>query len=756
MAEMLIVVGIIVVLMGVAAVGIIVHLRGLAKVEYDGYAREIFVAAQNHLTMAESQGYLGRTEFGGDDSEDGVYYFVVNVSGDTPEYTSVTDNTTVLNLMLPTGSVDETVRLGGKYIVRYHRASAQVLDVFYWETSGRYAHTYDNNYSDFLSKRGDKNALKTYTDSSVIGYYGGVDAANLTWGEKLTAPTISVTNAERLTVTVTDNSSDAAKGTAGYTLRLVITGKQSGAVKTVVLTTRGADSTTYSSDGRFSGTGPYTYILDDVTDVSGANLHFANLAADSGTFIPGEDITLKAVASNSAVLTNVAESSTAAVNSLFGDGTAVNGADSTAVVSNVRHLENLSQDISNVNDSASTVQYTSARQTVDLSWPVFKAAMGDSDLSVTTADYYPALSTGTASAKGTFMPVNPAAGLDYDGQNHSITRVTVSVSGAGEHGGLFGSFTGGSISNLTLVDFSVAAGGTGLNAGALAGSVSGTTVSNVLAYNSAAFDSASAPTVTGTGSVGGLVGSATNGSTVTGSAAALVVSSSGSAAGGLIGSVSGGSVTNSYSGGHTVNGAYSTTAYNVTADSGSAGGLLGVTDGAAVTGCYSTCSASGGATSGGLLGNMGGGSIANSYSVGLVGGSGNKGALVGWVSSGKDGGSAVEISGLYLDIGSYSGSPVSACNLAGGLALQPLAGGENPVRPMDFNTSVFSDATPATGAAVPYDNALKVPGNSGTTNPTYHFKTVAQLTGDSTLGGHLSTHYGDWPLPETTFINTRS
>lgn len=737
MAEMLIVVGIIVVLMGVAAVGIIVHLRGLAKVEYDGYAREIFVAAQNHLTMAESQGYLGRDKFGGDDSEDGVYYFVVNVSGDTPEYTSVTDNTTVLNLMLPTGSVDETVRLGGKYIVRYHRASAQVLDVFYWETSGRYAHTYDNNYSDFLSKRGDKNALKTYTDKSVIGYYGGVDAANLTWGEKLNAPTISVTNAERLTVTVTDNSSDAAKGTAGYTLSLVITGKQSGAVKTVVLTGT-------PSDSRLSGTGPYTYVLDDVTIINSIdpNHHFSALVPDDPNleFIPGEDITLKAVASNSSVLTNVAESSTATVNSLFGDGTAASGTASSAVISNIRHLENLSGDISGVNGT-SELKYTTAKQTVDLSWPDFKTALGDSDLSVTTADYYPALSTGTASASGTYMPVDPAAGLSYDGQNHSITGVAVSVTG--EPAGLFGTLGNAEVKDLTLVDFSVSGG----DAGALAGSVSGTTVSNVLAYNSAAFDSAATPTVTGTGNVGGLIGQAEDSTTVTGSAAALVVKSTGTggAAGGLIGSVSGGTVTNSYSGGHTVSGAYSAADYNVTAASGSAGGLLGVTDGAAVTGCYSTCSAYG-ATSGGLVGDMGGGSIANSYSVGLVGGSGKKGALVGLVS--KDG---ADVTALYLDIGSYYGSPVSVLNVADGVTLQT-----STVQPMDYNTAVFDASTPATGAAVPYDEALKVPGNSGTTDPTYHFKTVAQLTGDSTLGGHLSTHYGDWPLPETTFINTRS
>jgi len=58
MAEMLIVVAIIMVLSGVAFIAVASHQRSMAQLERDTVAKEIFVAAQNHLTMAESQGYL--------------------------------------------------------------------------------------------------------------------------------------------------------------------------------------------------------------------------------------------------------------------------------------------------------------------------------------------------------------------------------------------------------------------------------------------------------------------------------------------------------------------------------------------------------------------------------------------------------------------------------------------------------------------------------------------------------------------------
>ena len=61
MAELLIVVAIILVLLGVAFISVVSHQRSMAQLERDGIAKEIFVAAQNHLTVAYGEGYLEKT-----------------------------------------------------------------------------------------------------------------------------------------------------------------------------------------------------------------------------------------------------------------------------------------------------------------------------------------------------------------------------------------------------------------------------------------------------------------------------------------------------------------------------------------------------------------------------------------------------------------------------------------------------------------------------------------------------------------------
>ena len=139
LAETLMVVAIILILGGVIFINVLRYMRSMAQLERDGIAKEIFVAAQNHLTMAESQGYLGKSDYGSEETESGketgIYYFVVNGSESF-------NGSRVLDLMLPFASVDETVRLGGSYIVRYQADPALVLDVFYCARTGtRFGHT---------------------------------------------------------------------------------------------------------------------------------------------------------------------------------------------------------------------------------------------------------------------------------------------------------------------------------------------------------------------------------------------------------------------------------------------------------------------------------------------------------------------------------------------------------------------------------------------------------------------------------------
>ena len=138
LAEVLIVVAILVALMAVGFIGIMSHMRNMHQLEMDGHAKEIFVAAQNHLAQAESQGYLGIANkkdeegrplevFGknsGDvlpvDNNKGIYYLVVN--GEGTANISANDKDSVLSQMLPFGSVDEGARSKGSYIIRYQKS----------------------------------------------------------------------------------------------------------------------------------------------------------------------------------------------------------------------------------------------------------------------------------------------------------------------------------------------------------------------------------------------------------------------------------------------------------------------------------------------------------------------------------------------------------------------------------------------------------------------------------------------------------
>ncbi len=712
LAEMMIVILIILILAALSFVAIHQHSRSLEKLRNDSNAKELFVVAQNHLAMAKTQNYLGRTDFGTPDgTEDDVYYFVVPSTPDP-----LTDPDSVLGLMLPLGSIDETVRRGS-YIIRYQKSAGRVLDVFYWsgDEDDRYAHLFaSGDYADFLSKRDDADALKTYgSDKSVIGYYGGVAAATLSTGEEIEAPTIRIVNAERLYAVVTDPNGTAVTGESGYKLRLIVKGAN-GAVKTFELNAVSPGARVTGIETTSAGKA-YTVVLDDVT---ADGFHFCELSADSGSFVPGEDLTLQATASNADVLTNVAESSVRTTNSLFGEGT--DPAAGTAKIVNFRHLENLAADVSGVNAVLAPVAFARAEQTTDLDWDAFKTALKDADLSVYRAD-------GTKSAAGTYLPVTPGCALAYDGTSHAVSNVTVQTA-AGE-AGLFGTLTNAAVANMKLVDFTVSGG----NAGTLAGTVSGTTVTNVMAVESSTGTEAA---VRGTGSAGGLVGNATNAG-FTGCGAALVTESSGGAAGGLIGAASGGTdVIGCYSGGRTTNGAY--TGYSVRA-TGSAGGLIGAAGDTRIQKSYSTCSVYG-ATAGGLVGTAGG-SASKCYATGLVGGTGSVGAFAGTHSGTAEDCRYYEIINAGSD-GSGGRTYLAATG----------AGAMDGVTPLDadadaYNTFLGSES--AWKTASPYDSRLKLY-YSG----KYPFPTVERLGASVSAGAFVRIHYGDWPAPEAFAVNT--
>jgi hypothetical protein len=226
------------------------------------------------------------------------------------------------------------------------------------------------------------------------------------------------------------------------------------------------------------------------------------------------------------------------------------------------------------------------------------------------------ISTGTG--------VNAFSGTKFDGQNNTITGLTIS-SAASSEVGLFGIINSGtSIINLGLAGVSITgtASGGASNVGAIVGENNGGTLTNDYSTGTVS------TTGNGASNVGGLAGDNLGGITLSYSTANVNASgTSSSDIGGLVGNNagSGGFVNTSYSSG------------NVTAGSGSSniGGLVGEENSTHTNAIQNTYSISGitvtsGTDVGGLVGDEVNGPILTSYSSGVVPASGtNVGGFVG-------------------------------------------------------------------------------------------------------------------------------
>ncbi len=750
MAELLIVVAIIGILSGVSFISVQKYQRSLGQVERDGIAKEIFVAAQNHLTAAYGASYYGLDvtsnlasgkAFGYKPDGADYYYFVVN-NGETG-----IASPNVFEQMLPFGAIDETVRKGGSFIIRYNKDVGLVLDVFYCSTSGvhtEYNHSLaQSDLNTVLGLRDSKSGRQNW-DGSILGFCKGIDdlvIQNTAPTLSLEAPSIKIVNKEMLYVEVTDPNYNKITSSR-YNLKLIISGKDSTAQKVYVLDFNAAGNNRISFD---SISKTYTVVLDDITS-NGRS--FGWIQADNGAFKWGEDVEIYAVAFSSTEISNIAYSTTGTTNSLF---ERINDGKDTAYIENIRHLENLDKEIS-CKYNTTSVGISSAEQTSNLSWTDFQTAINGSPLNasgVTSIFYTPSGGGSLVSntTTGYYKPVSPNYSLSYDGKNYNVSDIK--VTGFAD-AGFFGKTTSVSaISNLELIDFDITGTAT---AGALAGDISGCAVTNVLARNSS-----DVGTVSVTAPVaGGLIGNY-GGGTLSYSAAALIVSGS-SKAGGLAGSA-GGTITACYSGGHTKDGSYKkwvtpvgSNPYDVTSDSGSgiAGGLIGESS-ATITNSYSTCSVSG-ATAGGFIGSATGGSVTGSYCTGLIG------PVTSPITTATTSKFAFIGSGTPTLSGNYYYSVVNEWTDATDsnyvTDLDPVNGYDEEndqalVKALDYDLTTLKGFVSKVNDARAYDPWLVQ-----YYEKKYYLKTVKALGSTPPETTYfVNTHYGDWPAPETLVVN---
>ena len=769
MAELLLVIAILTVLFGVVAVNVVDQQRAQTRLEFDSIAKEIFVAAQNHLTLAESQGYpgLGTGDFGTDKLEDYFTFYPEDADEfikDVYLVTSEDSASGILGQMLPDYALDGTVQAGGTYLIFYQLHPAKVLDVFYskpgqssflgatgTDLNASFFTTLMEGYRDTkdaggnaVSRAEQRERFPKDGKSYVIGWYGGGKA--VPQGERLDVPTVEIHNEEQLYVKVTDPNAGKklSNGNLIATIKLVVEGKASGAKAFYTLEASAFPTETkrWIEDASDAEKNVYSVLLDDVT----SEVHFANIGtwADmNGTFLPGEDISIYAVAFSTSTLTNIAMSPEQSTNSLFGDGSKFekDKAEAEAEIVNFRHLENMEEDVSDFDfdqlmlSLSNSAAKLSAAQKSDLDWTEEWTDWTGDETHKRSWEEISLLADPDHPLAG-FCPVSPDYTLVYSGRednedpakviDHSVSRVTVSVS---DSAGLFGELgTGSTVSDLELIDFTVTSASG--DAGALIGTAEGVEVTNVPAHNSAPGDTYK---ITGAANAGGLIGSLSGGS-VTDCAAALYVDGGSGNAGGLIGSVSdSATVKNSYAGGHTHDGKYEDHTDGTVVVHGkgnvtgaTAGGLIGELSGGTVTDCYSTCSADGASFAGGLIGTNGG-SVKNCYATGLVCKNGaaptetdvNFHALVG--------------SGTADDTNCYLG--IINPGMAPDSAQEPAA------KNISKNLANYAEIYTNSGVtAYPYDDTL------GTAYPMK----------PSGASGFAAEHYGDWPRAETAVVNTIS
>lgn len=524
MVELLTVIAILL-LVGLIAVFSLSKLRRtLRQRELDAKAEIIYVAAQNRMAELRAAGCEGLYSKGLTDGDNGVYamafdgthmdessrdvefcYLYVNDASDK--------RTGAPAALLPDTAVDKDL-WNGCWCIEYAPSTGSIYAVFYSE-SPLPSHTdLNGSYRNFNYR----------ARTAAVGYYGG-DIAQTQDISKFN-PSISIENAEKLTVTFYSNNPSDDTSAHPLTFTITISDQFGGSYTRTVTGLQGGlqqlDSRNYK----------YQWVLDDLTTTS--KRFFAQTA---GKVSCGTPITIKlTVSSTDPSIDTVFTTRT--TNGLFDDRTDLGYDENTALVAYGRHLANLS-DTSRVNAAI----ITSAVQVDDISF---------FDDPADKTDWY---SLYTANGVK-FSPIYNKNLTSFSGihftsgsyEQHIINGLTVSSPSAA---GLFSTFSG-KISNAVLVNSQI----TGGVAGGLAARTDGTlTLENCRVYLTelsglkAASADAVPARITGT-TVGGLVGIADHSLTIQNSFASTIIKGS-TAAAGLVGHAQGAvSVSRSYSDGY--------------------------------------------------------------------------------------------------------------------------------------------------------------------------------------------------------------
>lgn len=565
LAEFLTVIAIVGILASLSFVAVIHYQRKLRRLEMDQAAKEIFLAAQNHLTLEVSSGTIPRLlhmeaqgEFSDDqkqaklgisvdntvlaEEKEGNIYGVLYVpekqagqpeseqeeSGGEMALASANVTEEIRQRLLPFGSIDETVRGDGSYLIFYDPEAGLVREVWY---SDHYQFVQTDIGSEALlaaaSDAGKRErftgANSNYKDQKLpIGYYasGNLEVPELPV-EEFEAPTVKLVNDDILYAKIEDPNKNE------HSLSLFVKGEKSGTTGYIEInppeTSRSARVAKVSgASGNSDGT--YQVILDDIAAPAGTgtstgfkfmdfnqpaqtDMTFQQNERGFASFIPGENIFVYAQVFNNEALSQVKTSNIESGSSLF----ASISTDRSAEIGSFRHLENLDERVSGwdpdqlYTGAVTTSKTVTAMQNSDLTWKAgeniadesgycghvakLHTAFGSNFLNQnaetisiayrvtdqTNADRTNPTAQAYTTEAGSYLPLSLPYPLDYQGNTYRIDGLQVgktagsSITAVDGTGGLLGTVTQDmSVKNLLICQPVVR---TKASAGALIGAV---------------------------------------------------------------------------------------------------------------------------------------------------------------------------------------------------------------------------------------------------------------------------------------------
>lgn len=455
MTEIIVTVGILAILLGVAVPGVAAMRDSLKMMELDACARQIFIATQNNLTSRKSAGTLD------------TLVSVGNPYDSTFQYATQDHSPTAL---IPAGAIDPTV-LANYYVIKFNAKTGTVTEVFYAESSFDATHALvDLSGTDKIEQR----------RSEKVGFYNGGDLS-LMPSKDLSIPEIEVENTDELTVKLKVDTQHTVLDTK---LKLIVQNANNPALSFTL--EEGAAFNSRNAAGETSIVLDSLYPAADGTE----GVRFAKLARAHGmdaTFPFDEQLRVYAQLEYIGTETTLAPSVTSNIVSTNGLYAQKNG--DTVQIAYARHLQNLDQ-YRNPTMGLTADNAFAAEQIKNIVWP-------------TGIGYVPA-------APGSLM-------ASYDGKNCTIENLTipettsVGLSGAA---GLFSVLTRGSLpldtielKNITLISPSIE-GKNFTYVGGLAGSAINVTADNCFIYYKDTTKGISASQTTAGSFAGGLFGSA--------------------------------------------------------------------------------------------------------------------------------------------------------------------------------------------------------------------------------------------------------